>query len=299
MQVMSETPSYQTQTAATPLFPKLLWNRPVSRRAGGRMLIVGGQPGHISEPQTMYAIAEAAGIGECGVILPDSLEKLVGSKGPASFVASNPTGSLGRAALAEIMTLSSDYDSLLLAPEAGNNSETAILLERLAEDARVSRIFYGDALTALGFIVGDLVQSDNHLFIVTMAQLFKIAGKLEVGIHIERDSGLLNKLQIIANVVAAGHASYVILGSDIVVASGGQMSVTPLSRRDTPALQVAAAALLATSWTQNPARRYEGLTTGAYIMASTLAKIPADETLTTTNLTAGITAAITSELADF
>jgi hypothetical protein len=296
---MPDTPRYQTQTATTPLFPKLLWNRPVSRRAGGRLLVVGGQPGHISEPQTMYAVAESAGIGECRVILPDSLAKIVGTNGPASYVPSNPVGSLGQIAFGEISQLAQDYDSLLLAPEAGNNSETAILLEKLARSSEQNRVFYGDALTALGFIMPDLVASPDHLFVVTMAQLFKIAGRLEVGVHIRRDGGMLNQVEIVADVAAAGQASYAILGSDIIIASGGQVSVTPLSRRSTPALQVATAALLASSWTQNPGQHFEGLTTGAYIMANTLSHIPAADTLTTTNLTAGITAAIQSELTNF
>ena len=45
-----------------PAFPKILWNRPVSRAGGGRLLLAGGHTGNLSLPQVVYGAAKAASL---------------------------------------------------------------------------------------------------------------------------------------------------------------------------------------------------------------------------------------------
>src|SRR5207253_2372681 len=81
-----------------PLFPKVLWNRPVSRSGAGRLLVVGGHKDEFSSVQAIYQLSLAAGVGQCTVVLPDSLKTLLAGTPDSLFVPASTSGSLGKAA---------------------------------------------------------------------------------------------------------------------------------------------------------------------------------------------------------
>src|SRR3990172_12023595 len=89
-----------------PIFPKILWERPINKRAAKQLLIVGGHSMHFSATQQAYLEAIATGVGEAKVVLPDSVLKLTGSSNlpDCLFVPSNTSGSMAKAALDEILT---------------------------------------------------------------------------------------------------------------------------------------------------------------------------------------------------
>ena len=89
--------NYQIQKAK-PLFPQLLWSRPMNRQASGRILLVGGHTGGLSNLQTLYQLVQAAGIGEARLAVPDVQAKLLGATGLADFLPSSPSGSIGKGA---------------------------------------------------------------------------------------------------------------------------------------------------------------------------------------------------------
>ena len=48
------------------------------RQRAGRLLLIGGHKGEFSLLQAIYQTTEAAGIGECVAVMPDSLRRTVG-----------------------------------------------------------------------------------------------------------------------------------------------------------------------------------------------------------------------------
>jgi NAD(P)H-hydrate repair Nnr-like enzyme with NAD(P)H-hydrate dehydratase domain len=257
-------PVYRQQSTE-PLYPKIIWNRPVSRHGAGRLLVIGGYLGDFSLPTAIYALAQAAGIGECTVALPDSLLKFLAGTPSTSFVPSSLSGSLGREALGHLLDLGEEADAIAIGAGLSNNSETATLVERLLQELEQPVIAFADALGALKFNIGLITDRSKALIILTMPELFKLAGQLEVPIQIRRDGGLQNKLEIVMAVKAKVEGDLVVYGSETIVAHGEELTVTPtnpvLAR-----LPAAYYAVLSVFWLQNPNQALEGLTTGAWIL---------------------------------
>ncbi len=259
------TPQFIRQTD-TPLFPKVLYNRPITRMGGGRLLIVGGHSGEFSLPTAVHQFAVAAGIGEATAVLPDNLAKMLGGAPGVAFAPSTTSGSLDRGALSRILELSEETDAVILGASLSNNSGTAMLTERLVQEIERPLILIDEALVALRQNITSVTDNPKALIICTMAEVFKLCGALGVGINIRPNAGLINKLEIIADLAAASRCAYAVYGTEIVVAAGGDLIVTPINYRLslTPALFYGA---LGTFWMQNLSDPTAGLATGAFLIA--------------------------------
>jgi hypothetical protein len=62
---------WQKQSASNPLFSDLIWSRPESRAAAGKLLIAGGNIHGFAALAEAFMAAEAAGIGEQVLLMPD------------------------------------------------------------------------------------------------------------------------------------------------------------------------------------------------------------------------------------
>ena len=283
-------PEFRRQTAE-PLYREAIYNRPITRRAAGRMLLVGGYASEFSLPTTINQMAIATGIGECNVVLPDKLVQLLGGAPGTYFVPSTVSGSLAPEALGRILELSEESDSLAVGASLSNNSQTSILIERLLEELDRPLIAYDDALVAMKYNLGAITNRSNALIVATMAEMFKVAGALGVGINIRPGGGLVNKLEIIRDVAAASHCDYAVYGTEIVTVVRGDMVVTPINYR----LSLVPAVLygvLGTFWTQNPSDRQAGLTTGAYVIAQAAGHLGATERPSINELAKAVTAVL-------
>lgn len=132
-----------------PLFPDILWNQPVNRRAAGRLLIIGGHARQFSRTQTSYQAAGEAGAGETAVILPKSLQKVIGALSDCIFVTETPAGSLSRAAESDIRRYISESDAVLMPGELSQNTETIGLLESLLSETETPCIITDDIIRSL------------------------------------------------------------------------------------------------------------------------------------------------------
>lgn len=248
-----------------PLYPHILYNRPVTRRGAGRLLVPGGHSGELSLPAAMQQLSIATGVGECIVALPDVLAKFIGGTPSTTFVASSPSGSLGSEALGRLLQLSEDADAVALGASLSNNSHTAILVERLIQELERPAILFADALVALQHHATRFTERPGTLVILTMPEVFKLCSALGIHIQIRRDGGLLNKLEIVRGLAAASRCHYAVYGSEIIMAAGEELIVTPTNYR-LGLLPAAYWAVLGTFWMQNPTRRREGLATGSYVL---------------------------------
>lgn len=167
--------SYWLKQEAKPLFPDVAWSRPEQRARAGRLAVVGGSNGMITAPAAAYATALAAGVGEVRVLLPDALKKkLPPTMTDVTFGASNPSGSLSKDALNELLALGQWADAALLIGDAGRNSETAIIYEQFVHDYAMPLTVTRDAVDLLKNTYANLVDRPNTLLVVSFAQLQKI-----------------------------------------------------------------------------------------------------------------------------
>jgi len=271
---MAELPVFERQSREL-LYPKVLWNRPVARLGAGRLLLPGGHSGEFSLVTGVHQVAEASGAGDCVAALPDSLVKILGGAPNTTFVASSPSGSLGREGLARLIELSEDADVLLLGANLSNNSLTTILIERLMAESERPVIAFSDALVSLQYDLKGLAEREGNLLIVTMPEIFKLAAALGVAITIRRDGGILNKLEIIRDVAAASKCDYVVYGSEIIVSAGGKLGISTVNYRlgQLPAIYYGT---LSVFWAQNAKQPFEGLMTGAWVLGQVSEKIFSD-----------------------
>jgi NAD(P)H-hydrate repair Nnr-like enzyme with NAD(P)H-hydrate dehydratase domain len=268
-----DIPKFIRQDEA-PLYPKILWNRPVSRRGAGRLLIPGGHTGEFSFPSSLFQAATAAGIGECTVAFPDALVKLFSGASGTTFVPSSTSGSLGQEGSGLILHMAEDYDAMLLGASLSNHSQTTILLETLIRESSMPLILIEDAISLLENQAELLVGNEQHLLIITMPQVFKLAGRLGVPIHIKPNGGLINKLEIVRDLTAASKCTYVVWGSELIVAEPGrELIVTPMNHRmsQLPAVLYGA---LAAFWIQNIGDRRAGLATASYLLKQVGQSLP-------------------------
>lgn len=139
--------TWQKQDPKKPLFEDLIWSKPTSKMAAGKLLIIGGNAHGFTGPALAYNQALNAGIGTVKVVLPLALQKIV-SKAlqEAEFAPSNNSGSFSRQSLSTFMDLAKWADAVLLAGNFSSNSETSALLEDFLAKYDGAVTFRDDAL---------------------------------------------------------------------------------------------------------------------------------------------------------
>src|SRR5665213_1569612 len=123
-------PHWLKQKTDEPLYENLIWSRPETKLASGKLLIVGGSSNGFSKPAETYNQAVKAGAGSIKVAMPSSLRKTVSAFiEDAVFCPSNISGGLAKESLAKILDYALWSDMVLLGGDLSHNSETAILFE--------------------------------------------------------------------------------------------------------------------------------------------------------------------------
>ncbi|HVX48210.1 MAG TPA: hypothetical protein VHA05_02525 [Candidatus Saccharimonadales bacterium] len=253
---------WHKQAVGQPLFPDLVWSRPENKRQAGKLLIIGGNAHGFAAPAEAYAAAEKAGAGAVRVALPDSLQKTVGQGFPAGeFAPSTPSGSFSKRALGELLDMSQWADAVLLAGDFGHNSETAILLEKFAQEYEGLLAITQDAVDYFTSASQSLIQRPNTLLALSFAQLQKLAAGAHFTTPFTFDMDLLRLVDTLHRFTLA-YAPHIIVKHlpTMFVAANGQVSTTKLTE-DLEIWRVSTAASAAVWWLQNPGKPFEALTT--------------------------------------
>jgi hypothetical protein len=232
---------------------------------GGRLLIVGGQKNQFNLVQAVFQMAEAAGIGEAQAALPDALRRAIGEAGFAWFVPTSTSGSLGKAALGELLHHAADFDALVLGANLTTNAETGIMIERLLREYEGRVIITEEAIRILKFEPSLITGNPRVLVVATMSGLFELANNHHVPLAIKPNRGVVGKIEVVQQVAAISRCAYCIFDSEIIVTTGDSTSLTALtsSLSDLPAITIGVAA---TFWLQQPSQPYEALTTAAFVI---------------------------------
>lgn len=166
---------WQQQSPDAPLFPDIEWGKPEQRSARGKLGIIGGNKLGFAGVAEAYSTTFGAGAGEVRVLLPDCLRNTIPkSMTDVVFGACNPSGSLSRDAMPEVRALAAWSQVLLLAGDAGRNSETAITYSDLIREYTGQLVITRDAVDLVKNDTDALVNRPETTLIVSFAQLQKI-----------------------------------------------------------------------------------------------------------------------------
>lgn len=252
---------WQKQTKETPLFPDLLWSRPESRQARGKLAIIGGNSFGFAAVAEAYQAATQAGIGTARVLLPEAVRKVVGTMLEADFAPSTPSGSFSQRALVELLEVVEWADAVLIAGDLGRNSETAVLLEKFVVKYRGPLIITKDGVDYFTNNPKLITDRPDTTIVLSLAQMQKLATHAKFSIPITFSMDLLRLVEALHNFTAAHKLEIVVKHLDnIIVAAGGQISTTHLEVEE-DIWRVKTAAKAAVWRIQNPSKPFNALTT--------------------------------------
>ena len=254
---------WQRQTKENVLFPELLWARPQNNRQAGKLLIIGGSHQNFSAVAETYGLVVKAGIGSARVLLPQSLQKVIGNFFPeAIFAPSVASGSFRSSSVSELLAESIWADAVMLAGNLGNNSETAIAVESFTNKFDGSLIITDDSVEILMSSASVLLLRPSTTMVLQFNQLQHLLMAASHKTAITSKLDLLQIVSILHDFTEQYPVNIVTEYADnIVIAVGGKISTTkiPGSLPNTPSL----ASFVAVWLIQNPKKTFEALSTAA------------------------------------
>ncbi len=217
------------QTSGKPLFPDIEWQKPEQKNLAGKLLIIGGNKLGFAAVAQAYTDALKAGIGECRVILPDSLKPVVDSQAfDCLFVPSNPSGGMSKDGMDTILAGVAWADGILLIGDTGRNSETAITLEAMLAKTDKLCLVTRDAVDLLRASAKQLIERNNTVLIVTLAQLQKLFQAVYYPKTILFSMQLTTLAETLHKFTVTYPATIVVFHQNqLLVAKDGQVSSTP------------------------------------------------------------------------
>ena len=255
--------NWQKQELSKPLFHDLIWSRPEQKSLAGKLLIIGGNAHAIAAPSEAYQTALKQGVGEVRVVLPDKTRKLLGPKIPTDIelVPSTLSGSFSTKAEHELQGFIAWANATLFAGDIGRNSETAILLESIAQKMPGLQIYTRDAIDYFYSDPRVLFGRDNTLLVVSIAQLQKLCIGLKFSTPITFNMGLVSLCETLVSLTNQFAAHICVLdGANVVTAADGRCISTKLpAEPSTWRLKTAVAGSV--WWLQNPSRPLESIAT--------------------------------------
>lgn len=246
-----------------PLYSDLIWSKPENKIHAGKLLIIGGSSSGFAHTVGCFLAAQAAGAGSVKVLIPDSTKKLIGNiSEDIIYGLSNKSGGFAQGALAEFIESSDWADTVLLAGELGNNSDTTILFEKYLDKYSDSLIIAGDAFDFCHSFFKKLLRNSGVTFILDTARLQKLSIAAGMTKPVTSSISLVNLVELLHELTEKNHANIVMeFGDFIVVASQGFVSSTELKEKDK--LQIKLSANASVWFMQNRTKVFEALTCSA------------------------------------
>ncbi len=254
------------QTADKPLYPDLLWSRPENKRTAGKLLIIGGSSHGFAAPAEAYSSAMKAGVGTAKVLLPDSIQKLVGGvmENGEFAPSTRPSGGFSKQALPEFLEQANWADGVMVAGDLGRNSETVVLLEQFADKYQGQLTLTKDAADSLIKSPESIINRPETLLVISLAQLQKLGLGVKFPKVFTFDMDLVRLVDALHEFSTKHKASIVTKQFDqLIVAVEGQVSTTHLKDK-MPIWRVKTAATASVWWLQNPSKLFEALTTAIH-----------------------------------
>lgn len=256
--------SYWHKQGDEPLFPDLLWSRPENRQHAGKLLIIGGNLHGFAAPASAFQEAMQAGAGVAHVLLPDALQKTVGSiLENGEFAPSTPSGSFNRLALTEWLQHANWADTVLLAGDLGRNSETAVTAETFVQKYPGPLVITKDAIDYFYLTSTQVLNRPDTTLVLTLAQLQKLARATRWTKPVTFNMGLAQLAEWLHDFSASHVANIVTYHNEVIFAAvKGQVSTTTVGEKEVWRVPVAAHAAV---WLmQNPSKPFEAISLAVF-----------------------------------
>lgn len=161
------------------LFPDIEWSKPEQKTQAGKLLIVGGTTHGFSAVVKSYSAAYEAGVGEVKVAVPDGLKNSLPSDfSDGIFLPTNQSGALSKDGEVELISARSWANGVLLVGDSGQNSETAILYDKLLDSSDTWLTITRDTVELLLTSAEKLVSRPNTSLIMNFPQIQKLFSKV-------------------------------------------------------------------------------------------------------------------------
>lgn len=244
------------------LFPDLAWSKPENKLHAGKLLIIGGNLHGFSAPAQAFTEAEKAGVGVCRVLLPDALQKTVGTFIPeAEYGPSTPSGSFAQKSLDTWLDTSYWSDGTLIAGDLGRNSETAIVIEKFVTKYSGQLTITKDSIDYFtnGSVI--LLERSDTTLVISFAQLQKLAVQAKFPLAFTFEMDLIRLVDTLHQFTERYPVAIVTKHLDnFIVAVNGQVSTTRLTKPQ-DIWRVKISAHTSVWWLQHPAQQFEALST--------------------------------------
>lgn len=259
------TLNYWKKQGSDPLYKDLLWDKPENKLHAGKLLIIGGNAHSFLAPALAYETAVNSGIGVCKVLMPISLNKIIGNQlENAEFAPSNISGSFSSQSLANWLDDGAWADGVLLAGDFSNNSETTVVLEKFISKYTGQITISGDALDTFLQNPEKLATRQLLTLILGFSQLQKLTKALKLPFAFTSSLPIASIVENLHTLNLTFPLNLVLLHENIYfVMSDGQVSTTKTTQ-PSPA-NLTKMATKASIWSlQNPNKIFEALCCAAY-----------------------------------
>ncbi len=254
--------NWQKQTLDSPLFEDIIWEKPENKLLSGKYLIVGGNSHEITSTAQIYENLTKVGSSNILVAIPNTLKKLVDHMDlKISYLPSNPSGSIGLKATAELLDLANQVDITIIAQDLGKNSETVLTLEHFLAKNTGLLCFTSENIIILEDL--DISLNEKILLVTSFSNLQKLLSK-KYGIIIKK----LDELYVILNTLKEFNIKHpvniVCVHEDIIiVVSEGRVSTTKIPNDKTVSIELLSAS--ASFYMVNyPTKTYQAISSAVY-----------------------------------
>lgn len=170
---------WQKQNKDKLLFPDIEWSKPEQKSQAGKLLIVGGTMHGFTAIVKSYSAALETGAGEVKVAVPDGLKKSL----PADFhenifLPTNQSGALSKEGETELVVAGQWANGVLLVGDSGQNSETAILYEKLLDSTGTWITVTRDAVELLFASAEKLVNRPKTNLVMNFPQVQRLFSRV-------------------------------------------------------------------------------------------------------------------------
>jgi len=253
---------WKKQNPASPIFPDIEWSKPETLSQSGKLGIIGGNKLGFAGVAQAYTIASQSGVGQVRVLLPDGLKKAIPKViSDTVYAPTNPSGSLAKEAIAEMISVGAWADEILLIGDAGRSSETAIAYEQFLQKYTGKLVVTRDAIDLVKNSARILIERPDTLLIASFAQLQKLFQSvyypkvLTFSMQLTQLIEALHKFTITYPVtIAVLHKDFLVVAHDGQVVSTAWTNPMAIWRGDV-------ASKVAAYWLWNPTKPLEAAVT--------------------------------------
>ncbi len=218
------------QTIDTPLYDRLLWSRPENKQHSGRVLVIGGSFHGFSKTVSSYERLQSAGIGQVTILLPKSVQKLLGHiSEDVIYCPNTDSGSFSSDSFADMLEFANLNDGVFFPGELSNNSETLIVIEKLVSSINKPIIVADENIDTVLHFDADFINRDNIVFVGSLDKIQKLLTKLKSDQAITSGIALKNLVEVLQGFTAINKLAIATIHQGyVLIAKGGKVATTKI-----------------------------------------------------------------------